>query len=45
MPMQDGGSPLWQTLPEMLAARAATHPDRTALVHLERGEDPGPPLT
>ena len=43
--MEDGGSPLWQTLPEMLAARAAAHPDRAALIHLDRGEEAGPPLT
>ena len=43
--MEDGGSPLWQTLPEMLAARAAAHPDRTALVFLDRGEEAGPPLS
>ena len=43
--MEEGGSPLWQTLPEMLAARAAKHPDRVALIHLERGEDAGPPLS
>ena len=43
--MEEGGSPQWQTLPEMLAARAAAHPDRTALVYLERGEEAGPPLT
>ena len=43
--MEDGGSPLWQSLPEMLAARAAAHPDRTALIHLDRGEEAGPPLT